>query len=158
MSTAPHAGDGAGGIDVEYLRNSLRQIKQAQAEQSRIESERTGASRTAGRLVAVFGSLITAAAIGGFAWVWNANADNRRQEVQIETLQSNPPPTHGHAVIDRDARAIELRIVAIESSYAAITSRLDRIERENTARHTELIEELRRSRAAGSRAPTWGGR
>lgn len=137
----------------EYVRTSLRQIKQAQAEQARIEAERTGASKTTSRLVAIFGSTITAAAIAGFAWVWTANANNERQDVEIETLSVNPPREHGHGEIGSDVRALERRVASVEASYAAIGDRLDRIESEGTARHAEVLEELRQLRAARA---TWG--
>ena len=148
VSTPPR-----GPLDDDYVRASLKQIKQAQAEQAKIEHERTGASKTTSRLVTVFGSLITAAAIGCFVWIWNANATNAAQSVEIETLENNPPSTHGHAEMEREARERERRLGALEGSYTAINARLDRIEREEAARHAEVLEELRRLRGSPRR---WG--
>jgi len=141
-------------LDDDYVRSSLRSIKLAQAEQAKIEHERTGASKTVGRLVTIFGSLITAGAIAGFAWIWNANATNASQAVEIEVLENNPPNTHGHVEIVNESRERERRIGALEASFVEINNRLDRNEREQAARHAEVLEELRRLRAGSPRR--WG--
>lgn len=140
----------------DYVLSSLEQIRTQQAAQSRIEAERTGAAKTTSMLIAVFGSTITAAAIGCFVWVWEAHASNSLRDARIEALTENPPTVHGHALIERDVRSIEHRLVVIEASYAAINERLDRIEREEGSRHEEVIDELRRIRG-GTTRPTWGG-
>jgi len=138
-------------FDEEYVRSSLRAIKLAQATQAEIEAERTGASKTTSRLVTVFGTLITAAAIGGFAWVWNANATNAVQEVELGELATNPPSSHGHDEIIRAEHRNESDISSLKSSYSEINRRLDRMEREAETRHAETLEELRRIRGSSSR-------
>ena len=144
-------------LDDEYVRAKLTAITQTQSKHAKIEAERAGASRLTARLVAVFGSLITAAAVASFVWVWDANVTNHAQDARIERIdergREHDPPPPGHTELEREAVATARRVDANERSNKAINDRLDRMDREQESRHREVLEELRRLRATRR---TWG--
>lgn len=137
-------------LDDEYVRRKLDAISRAQARQAQIEAERTGAARNVSRLVATFGALITAGAIALFGWVWQTSAATSRHESAIERvserqLEHDPTPL-GHADIEASIRENDRRIIEAHSATKQINARLDRIEREGSQRHREVLDELRRLR------------
>ena len=146
-------------LDDDYLRRKLEAISKSQARQNQIEAERTGAGKSQARLIAIFGTLITAAAIGGFGWVWSTSADTARQSAAIERISErqsdHDPAPPGHDEIEAAIHSNDRRIDASEQTMRTINERLDRIERESGERHREVLEELRRLRNARR---TWGGR
>jgi len=144
-------------LDDEYVRRKLDLISRAQSKQAQIEAERTGASKNTSRLIAIFGTLITAAAIGGFGWVWSTSSETSRQSSAIERISErqaehdpNPP---GHEEMITATRTNERRIDGVDAATKQINARLDRIEREGATRHSEVLEELRRLR--NTRRRTW---
>lgn len=160
-SKTPSSAPPAAKLDDAYIRKTLRSIKDAQSKQSRIEAERTGASKMTSRLLAVFGSMITAGAIGCFVWVWDAqqtSADQGAAIHRVERMQTVHSDLVGHPDLAATQHATERRIDGIEAAQKAIGERLDRSERDQLTRHRELLEELRHLRAASRQPRTWGGR
>lgn len=113
-----------------------RSVSRALNRQARTEAERTGASKTTGKIVALFGSIITAAALGGFGWLWNTQAKGQEHEARIarmtEVQQEQVESLDANEASDHD---VERRVVANESAIRSINERLDRI-----------LEELRQQR------------
>jgi len=132
-------------VSFAFVRATLAKIQKVQAEQSMIEAKRAGASKLLARLIAVFGSLMTAAAIGGFVWVWTAQTSNALQDVAIEQLVKRDSQ---HEDMQTANHEIERRIDEVERATKSINTRLNRIEKENSERHGEVLQELRRLRAA----------
>lgn len=159
--TIPPAGSSEPKMSERTLRTTLGSIEAAQHAQLLLETERMGAAKFRTKLFALFGGLITAAALAGFTWVWTVQASTTSHETRIDTLETNPAEDHGHAAIDGDVEAAEAaieevddRVDAADAATKAINTRLDRMEREATTRHETVLGELRRLRA---RPRTWGG-
>lgn len=114
-----------------------RSVSRALNRQARLEAERTGASKTTGKIIAVFGSIITAAALAGFGWLWNTQAKGQEHESaiarmnEVQTQQSESIET-----AETEATAVERRVSGNEAAIRSINERLDRI-----------LEELRQQRA-----------
>lgn len=139
-------------LDPSYVRRTLSDLKKGQASQREIEAERTGASKLTAKLLTFFGTVITAAAIGGFVWVWDAQAANHRQDAEIvhfeERMHSHDPAPAGHEDLEASVLENSRRIAAANSEARVIKTRLDAFERQQATRHAELIAELRRLRTA----------
>lgn len=148
----------SGELDNEYVRKTLHAIKVELAGQREIEAERAGAAKLRNRLIAGFGSLITAGALAGFGWVATVQSKTTTHEVQIERIEErahdHDPPPNGHEDLDERIDSNRDRVQAVEHTTRGIGSRLDRMEREATTRHNEITAELRRLRNARR---TWGG-
>jgi hypothetical protein len=121
--------------DVAFL-EWRRQVTRALNRQTKIEAERTGASRTTSKLIAFFGTTITAAAIGCFVWLWNTQAasqqhsnrlaqQEREQQEQSESIEENATK------ID----TIDRRLTSNEATTRAVNERLG-----------EILQELRAQR------------
>jgi len=155
---APYVSEAPPELPSSYVRKTLTEIKKAQQAQVVIEAERAGAQKLRTRLFAIFGSMITAAAIGGFVWVWDAQASNQSQDAAIERINEraheHDPTPPGHEEIEAQQATTDRRVDGIERSTKAITGRLDRMEREQATRHAETLAEIRRLRNARR---TWGG-
>jgi len=133
-------------LDDDYIGKTLTQIKTAQAEQARIEAERTGASKMTARLLTLFGSILSASAIAGFVWVWDAQSTNQAQSSEIERLEERQRE-HGHSDIERSVGVSTRRVDGLERAHKNINARLDR----QGEQLDSILLELRRPR-------TWGGR
>lgn len=156
-NTRSSVSDSSPKISERTLCVTLERIEKAQREQRDIENKRAGASSTRARLLTAFGGVLTAAAIGGFVWVWDAQTTNALQDAAIEQVQLDarnhdaPPPGHGDlAAADV---ALQRRVDGVEGATKAINERLDRNDTTATERHRQILEELRRRRAPR----TWGG-
>lgn len=148
-------------LDDEYVRAKLHAISLAVAKQAKVEAERAGASKFTARLLALFGTVITAGAVAGFGWVWSVQASTADHESRLHTLETNPHAEHGHRALDSEigdvdgaVEEVDDRVDGLDASTKVITQRLDRIEREQAERHSDVMQELRRLR--GTRR-TWGG-
>lgn len=128
-------------------RKTLHEIKEAQAAQAKIEAERAGASKLGNRLVAVFGSVITAAAIAAFIWVWDASASSHVQAAQIERIDEraheHDPSPPGHGEIDDAIHDNTRRVDSIEQAQTSAAERMSKIERATEQRHNEVMREFR---------------
>lgn len=138
-------------LDSRAIRKQLAEIKEAQDEQSDIEAQRTGAGKLTAKLVTLFGAIITAAAVGGFVWVWDAQASNARQDSDlrhiIERTHEHDPAPLGHGEITAAQRATERRVDGLEAAQSAVNARLDRADAKQTRRHQDLMEAIRRVRS-----------
>jgi hypothetical protein len=113
-----------------------RSVSRALNRQARLEAERTGASKTTGKIVAFFGSTITAAAIGGFVWLWDTQATSQQHEARIARMsEEQQEQTEALETTDATLDAIERRVTQNEAAQRAVNERLDRI-----------LEELQRQR------------
>lgn len=115
-----------------------------------IEDERAGASKFRAKLLAVFGGMITAAAVAGFAWMWDAQTTSALQGAAIEQVQSDArehdPTPPGHGELEAHDAALDRRVDANESATKAINARLRRMEATATKRNADVLAELRRIR------------
>lgn len=113
----------------------------------RSEERRAGAEAFRSRLLAAFGSLITAGALALGGWVWSVQGDvgdlghatNRNAERLEEHRRQGGPMGHPESVIARTA-VNEGRISALESTARSTESRLNGIE----AKLDEVLERLPR--------------
>lgn len=149
-TTIPPGASSTPKMSERTLRNTLEGIEKAQLAQRDIESKRAGASSTRAKLLGAFGGLLTAAAIGGFVWVWDAQTTNALQDAAIQQVQLDarnhdaPPPGHG----DLTAADVVLqrRVDGVEGATKAINERLDRNDTTAATRHAEILRALRERR------------
>ncbi len=136
---------------------TLERIEAAQEEQTRIESERAGAAKLRTRILTAFGGIITAAAVAGFAWVWDAQTTNALQDAAIrqvhEDADTHDPTPPGHEDLIAHDSALDRRVDGIDRAQKAINMRLDRRDREQTKALGEILTEIRRH---NRRPATWG--
>ena len=154
VSNPPHK------MSERTLRTTLERIESTIEEQKTIEAERAGAAKLRTRILTAFGGVITAAAVAGFAWVWDAQTTNALQDVAIEQLardaRTHDPTPPGHeelGELETHDVALDRRVDAAENASKAINVRLDNMEKQSKTRHDAVLLELRRIR---TRRPTWG--
>lgn len=136
-------------IDNGYVRKTLSEIKRAQAKQATIEAERSGASKLTTRLVTLFGTVMTAAVVGGFVWVLDVQSQNQAQDTAIQYLNDGSLRSHGHRDIENTHSEGMRRVDAIETWQKNLGERLDRRDKAMAKKFDEIIKEIRRRR-------TWG--
>jgi hypothetical protein len=146
-------------LDPEYVQATLHAIKVELGKQREAEAERMGATKLRNRMLAAFGSLITAGALAGFGWVAEVQSSTLEHASKLERIEErahdHDPPPNGHQDLEAAITSNRERLQSAEHNVAGINARLDRMEREAENRHTEIRDELRRIR--GGRQ-TWGDR
>jgi len=140
-------------LDNDYVRAALKAIKETQAEQAHIESERAGAAKYRNRLLTVFGGVMTAAAIGVFGWMWHADKTIDAHTSKITQLSTNPARPHGHASLASEQRATQKQVNGLQGSHEALTERLDN---NATAQNEKLDNILNAVRHGNAQRRTWG--
>ena len=129
------------------LRKTLEDIATAQQDQRDVERKRMGASSFRARLLTMFGGVLTAAAISGFVWVWDAQTTNALQEAAIEQVRrdarNHDPSPPGHGELEVIDHALQRRVDGVEQAVKAINDRLDRSDIDAVVRHRDLLNEIR---------------
>ena len=109
-----------------------------------IEKERSGAQKLTAKLVLIFGSIITTAAIGIAMWGYNSQMALAEQASDIEQLETNPAGEHGHESIEVSVRNAERRIYVLERSTEELRRTMTSDTATRQSQYDDILIELRR--------------
>ena len=112
-------------VSEDTVRTTLAAIRKAQKQHELVEAERTGASKLTARLLSIFGSLITIAAVAAFAWILEAQEIDQRQDSEIDRIEERANE-HRHDDLSKNVRTTDRRVDMLTGSVHELDMRVNK--------------------------------
>lgn len=149
--TTPVMSDPPEKLDNDYVRTTLKSIKKSQSDQILLEAERAGAAKLRAKFAALFGSIFTAAVVGGFLWVLDAQSQLQTHDSEIAHIKERQLE-HGHRDLENQANETNHRVDAVERGQKLRDAQFARRDQEQHERLEQILQAVRQNR----RGRRWG--